>query len=130
MTQVIKVSKAGIDVGTATNPNDFIFDSEKNTFKIISSGTTSQAITTDPGTITVAHSQSAVPAIFALAKFPDGFVTLPNGIERAGTVPGDPFQRRWIVEVDATNMYFIFNKGTAANYTPTVRYYIFEAPTG
>ena len=35
MTQIIAVSKAGIDVLTATSPNDFIFHSEYNTLKII-----------------------------------------------------------------------------------------------
>lgn len=38
MTQILGISKAGINVGTATNPNDFIFSSSYNTLKYYTSG--------------------------------------------------------------------------------------------
>lgn len=38
MTQVLGISKPGINVGTATNPNDFIFSSSYNTLKYATSG--------------------------------------------------------------------------------------------
>lgn len=39
MGKKIAVSKSGKDVLTATDPNDFIFNSDFNTFKIVLSGT-------------------------------------------------------------------------------------------
>jgi hypothetical protein len=80
MTQVIKVSKQGINVGTATNPNDFIFDSQYNTFKILNQGTYSPTL----GTVgvetktSVAHGQSTTPFVFAFCKFADGLVGIPG----------------------------------------------------
>jgi hypothetical protein len=38
MAQGIRISKTGVDVLTATNPNDFIFHSDLNTFKILAEG--------------------------------------------------------------------------------------------
>lgn len=127
MSRKIIVSKQGINAGTATSPNDFIFHSDYNTFKIVSSGTISSSVTSDPTTITVAHGQSKIPAVYAFAKYPDGFVTMPNSYERAGTTP-DIADRRWYVEADATNVNFVFYKGGGANYSPIVNYYIFESP--
>jgi hypothetical protein len=126
MTSKVIVAKIGKDALTATNPNDFIFHSDYNTFKIISEGTlTSQSITASPTTITLAHSQSSVPAVFAFAKFPDGYVALPGEKERADVHPVD---RYWTVEIDSTNIYFLFYKGASANYSVNIKYYIFEAP--
>lgn len=122
MTQVIKISKAGINVGTATDPNDFIFDSTLNTFKILATGTVTGSITADAQQITVAHGQASIPAVYALCKFPDGKVTVPNGFEMAN------LDRYWVVNVNATNVIFEFYKGAAANYGPVVKYYVFEAP--
>ena len=124
MSQVIKVSKQGKDVlsGTLT-PNDYIFDSTLNTFKIVSSGTISGTVSGDPSTLQLAHNQGTIPAVYAFAKFPDGYVSMPGGLSRTGDA-----NRWWKVEMDATNVYFDFYKGTTANYNPVVSYYIFEAP--
>lgn len=123
MTSVIKVSKVGEDVLTATDPNDFILDSDTNTFKILTSGTTGGSVTSDPTLFSVAHGVAGVPTFYAFAKFPDGYVTLPNGKERASAYPA---QRYWTCEVDGTYAYFQMYKGTSANYGATVSYYIFE----
>ena len=126
MTQVIKVTKAGKDVLTATDPNDFIFSSDFYKFKIISEGNlTSQSITGDPTTITQAHGQSYIPAIMAFAKFPDGLTTLPNSLQKS---TWDDGARYFIAEVDGTNMYFMFYKDGTANYSVDIKYYIFESP--
>ncbi len=120
MTQTIQVSKQNKDVLTITDPNDFIFKSSLNTFKIISSDTVSGTVNTDPYTITLAHSQSGVPGFYAFCKFPDGYVAMPQEYEYSS-------YRWWYVEADSTNLYFVFkNYGTV--FTPVVRYYIFETP--
>jgi len=126
MAQIMAVSKQGKDVLTATNPNDFIFHSSYNTFKIKSEGIlSSQSVTANPTTFTVAHGQSGIPGVFAFAKFPDGYVTLPGGKERADAWPVD---RYFAVEVDNTNLYLMFYKGSSANYSVDIKYYIFEVP--
>ncbi len=126
MVLQLRISKQGENALTATNPNDFIFHSAFNTFKIIAEGSLiSQTVNADPKTFTVAHGQSGVPGIYAFIKFPDGFVTLPGGKERADVVPRD---RYWDVEVDSTNIYFICHKGGSANYNVDIKYYIFEVP--
>jgi hypothetical protein len=126
MTQIVAVSKAGENVLTATDPNDFIFHSTYNTFKIVASGSlTSQTIDADPKTLSVSHGQSSAPAVYAFVEYADGYVATPNERERADT---SPVERYWIVEVDNSNVYFIFYKGSSANYSVNIKYYIFEAP--
>ena len=124
MTFQIRVAKSGKNALTATNPNDFIFHSAYNTFKIIRESTlTGQTVNADPTTFTVAHGQSQIPAAMAFAKYPDGYVTLPNAIPRSGEQ-----ERFFYLEMDATNLYFVFYKGATANYNVDIKYYIFEAP--
>ena len=125
MTQVIKVSKSGKNVLTETDRNNFIFDSTVNTFKIITRGTSTGTITADGQIISVAHSQSVTPAVYAFCKYPDGYVALPGESDRAFTGGG---VRYWRVEVDGTNMNFIFNEGGGGTYDPIIRYYVFETP--
>src|SRR3990167_3711718 len=109
MTNVIKVAKAGYNVLTDADINNFIFDSSVNTFKILAEGSLlSQTISSDPTTLTVAHGQSVNPAIYALAKFPDGYLALPAQTDHIFTVYGS---RHWLVNIDATNISFVFYKG-------------------
>lgn len=126
MAQKIVISKSGYNALTESDQNNYIFHSDYNTFKIISESTlTSQSITGDPTTVSLAHGLDYIPAVMAFAKFPDGYVTLPRGTERAGTPPND---RDWIVEVDDTYVYFMFYKNGSANYSVDLKCYIFEAP--
>jgi len=123
---VIKLSKEGKDALNATDPNDFIFHSDYNTFKIIKEGVlTAQSVTADPTTFSVAHNQTNVPAFYAFAKFADGYVALPNQKERADAAP---VERYWLCEADSTNLYFTFYKGASANYSVSIKYYVFESP--
>ncbi len=126
MTQELRVAKQG-ESAFSTDPNDFIFHSRYNTFKILDEGIlTSQSVTADPTTFSVAHGQSTTPSVYALAKFADGYVAQPNDKERADSTK--PIERYWRVEVDATNIYFVFYKGATANYSVSIKYYIFETP--
>lgn len=126
MTHEIRVAKKDKSA-FSENPNDFIFHSRYNTFKILREGNlTSQTVNADPATFQVAHEQGRVPSVYALAKFPDGYVAQPNDKERADNT--NPVERYWRVEVDDTNIYFVFFKGTTANYNVDIKYYIFETP--
>lgn len=124
MTYLMAVSKSGKNAKTATNPNDFIFHSEYNTFKILSTGTlTNQTVSADPSTFQIAHGKSYTPMVAAFAEFPSGHILLPN--ERA---KNNFLDRYWTLEVNATYIYFKFWKNSTANYNVNIRYYIFEAP--
>ncbi|MDE2026119.1 MAG: hypothetical protein KGJ07_06500, partial [Patescibacteria group bacterium] len=59
MTEILAASKAGYNVLTETDPNNFIFHSSYNTFKILVSGTASIAATTGNNTITVTHNMNS-----------------------------------------------------------------------
>lgn len=124
MTQGIIVTRAGVDALGTPSPNQTILNSEENTFKILTSGTIGGSIT-GTTTITQAHGQGTAPAFFAFAKFPDGYVALPNSKPRDAA---HPVQRYWQPECDNTNLYFTFYKGTSANYGATVSYYVFDSP--
>lgn len=122
----VSMTKQGKNVLTETDPNNFIINTNYNTFKIISSGTsTGNTVNSDPKVFTLAHGQSGIPGIFAFAKFPDGYTTLPNGKEKSDT---HPVERYWLVSVDSTNIRFTFYKGSSANYNVDISYYIFEVP--
>lgn len=125
MAQVIKVSKAGVNVLTATDPNDFIMDSTLNTFKIIAEGTHQHTVgtTATESFSQKAHSQSGTPFVIAYCKFADGSVS-PIGCKAGAGV------NAWTTEmrVDGTNIDFGYINDTGGNYTFTWKYYIVEAP--
>lgn len=124
MTYSIKVSKAGYDVLTESDINNYIFDSEKNTFKIIDEDSlTGQTVNADPKTFTVAHNQDSTPTVYAFAKFPDNYVSLPNETDYSFGDRG----KWWKVTVDSTNINFIFYR-PGSNYDVDIKYYIFESP--
>ena len=126
MTLDIKVSIAGVDAGTATDPNDFIMEGTKNTFKIIAEGTVLGTMAADPsvveGTVqTVAHGQSITPFVMGFCKFNDGKAVMPGNISDNGDTT-------WFynLKTDSTNIIFTGASVNAA--TVTFKYYITEVP--
>jgi len=121
---VLAVAKQGKNALTSQNPNDFLFHSNYNTFKILKEGTlTSQTVSSDPTTFSVAHEQGGLVSVYAFAKFPDGYVAMPREIPRSGEL-----ERYFELDVDATNISFVFYKGATANYSVDIKYFVFEAP--
>ena len=92
----MKISKPGIDVGTATDANDLIFTSSLDTIKVSATGLASGA-----GTVTIAHNLSYTPIFFVGNSFFPGLASSS-------------------VYVNGTNLVFD-QPGTS----PGVRYYIF-----
>lgn|SRR3990167_1072596 len=128
MTFQIRVAKAGKNALTSTDPNDFIFHSAYNTFKIIDEDTLlSQSIDTNPKTLTVAHEQNSTPVVFAFTKYPDGIICLPNSFDYPYAYESGGVGGRFNIQVDATNIYFVFEK-PGSTYSVDIKYYIFEAP--
>lgn len=128
MAQIFAMSKATKNVLTSTNPNDFIFHSNYNTFKILAQGTlTSQTVNADPKTFTLAHGLSYAPAFWAFAEFPDGKIAHPNEFDYSAQYNVSGGYGTFTLEGDATNIYFIFTK-PGSDYNVNIKYYIFEAP--
>lgn len=119
------VTKQGKEALESTNPNDFIMHSDYNAFQIIAEGVvTAQTVDADPKTFTVAHNLGYIPAAFAFAKFPDGFVAAVGTGQRGSSLG---YQRRFYLQVDDTNIYLIFYQGVSGNYDVSFKYYIFNS---
>lgn len=124
MSQVIKVSKVGINVGTATDPNDFIFDSTLNTFKVITTGTVTGTISAGViGTINQAHSQSYIPSIAAFSKRQGFNNVLPVGAFEF--FPRDDYNFLSATS-DGTNLHFEIDNNSSSGGTFDIKYYVFE----
>jgi len=122
------VSKATKNVLTATNPNDFIFHSSYNTFKIVAQGIyTNQSVNASTKTFTLTHGLSYTPTFYAFAKFPDGKATVPNSSDYTTKYNVSTGYGNFSLEADATTVYFIFTRNSAT-YSVDFKYYLFESP--
>lgn len=132
---IVAVAKIGKNVETSTDPNDFIFHSDYNTFKIIASGTTdiTALASTNDQSFTQAHGLDYTPLVTAFAKEDSrAWVISPNAesISTYGAKAG------WIttglifnyVTADATNITFNFDNTSGSDIDLTARYYLFEVP--
>lgn len=128
MAIISAVSKETINVLTATDPNDFLFHSLYNTFKIVAEGLlTTQTVNADPKTFTLAHGLGYTPNFYAFAEFPDGKVAVPNSADFKDKPPTVQGYGRFDAESDGTNLSFVFTK-PYSNYNVNIKYYIFEVP--
>ncbi len=123
--KVVKIGKQGVDVSTSLNPNDYIFHSDLNTFKILKEANVDISFTTD-GDYTFAHDADiADPTSFLVfVKFPDG---------KTGVLPGVgvlfSFDSNYNIShtyIDETNIGMSIIGSAPA--TLHVKYYIFETP--
>lgn len=130
MTYVVAVAKIG-KRADSTNPNDFIFHSSYNTFKIIVEGTKSVTHNGSPDTqvFTQAHGLKFTPLVSAFIKVSgESQVYPPNGY--GVTAAGDKSLitngiRFDYIEADATNIYFsITNEGASKDIS--IRYFCLE----
>lgn len=130
---VVKVAK--IDKrADSTDPNDFIFHSSYNTFKIIAEATkaVTLAASTNNQSFSQAHGMKFfVPLVAAFAKR-DGVnqVFLPNGvdIETFTTTTGFDGDIKFnYVEADYTNVIFNFDNAKGITVGISIRYFLLEA---
>ena len=136
MQAVVKIAKIGKDI-RSTDPNDFVFDSDYNTFKIIEEGTlevTLSATTADQSFTKSHFIFNYIPLVHAFAKR-EGVdqVFSPNGVDIETTssitlattgFTGDITFN--YVETNATQLIFNFdNDGGEKNVS--IRYFILEA---
>lgn len=130
MSQKIIVSKAGSNVLTESNLNNFIFHSDYNTFKIIATGTVSFTVTagTSVGDFTLSHGLSYTPLIYAFGKKDsDANAIVPNEEFDYNSDPTGNFVFDR-VSADGTNIHFYLTNADASDHTYTLRYYLFEIP--
>jgi hypothetical protein len=126
MTEIIAVSKQGNDALSDTNPNDFIFNSLYNSFKIVYQGKTNLSIIAGTSTYQFTHNSPLgnTSCILIFGQFPDGKATLLGALRG-----GQSFDRnRGLLQAyfDNTNIYINYGF-VASNYTLPIVWYIFEA---
>lgn len=119
-----RLARPGIDARTATNPNDFIFNPEWNTPKIVKEASVSPTLgTTASETFyNLAHGLNYTAFPSGFVKFADNYVGLIGSKAR-----GVGFYST-ALRVNTTNMRFGYNNFTGGNYTPTFKYLAFEIP--
>lgn len=131
MTQVVKVAKSGKNA-FSEDPNDFIFHSNYNTFKIVATGTKeiTLAASTNDQSFTQAHGLDWIPVIHAFAKRDSASqVFAPNGVDvdfygvKVGFSGDVSFN---YVESDDTNITFNFSNTKVTTVDVTIRYYVLE----
>lgn len=128
--QVIQVSKSGVDVlGTTNVPNDYIFDSRYNTFKILTQGTLAVTLGIDQFSIqeaTVAHGQSGVPFVIPFCKYSDRVFQPGQIIYTGGTAPANSTYFSDLY-VDDTNIRFQYGN-VQSSVNVVFKYLIVEPP--
>lgn len=125
---VFDLTKAGFDALDSLTPNDYLFSSRFNTFKILAEGELlAQTINSDPKTISFSHGQGQIPTFFAFAQFPDGKVAMPDCDDFTAQANVSLGYGNFTIEADASNLNFIFTK-PSSNYNVDIKFYIFEVP--
>ncbi len=130
------VAKNGVNAELSTDPNDFVFHSDYNTFKIIAVGTkqVTLAASTNNQSFTQLHYQDFIPLITAFGKevtlaqvfLPNGGNVGSSGPKLGWTTTGVIFN---YVAADATNMIFNFDNQNASPKLVDVRYFVLEKVT-
>ena len=132
MIQVVKVAKIGKSANS-TDPNDYIFHSNYNTFKIILEGTKSVtlAASTNNQSFTQSHGlRPTIPVVAAFAKRSTvSQVFAPNGVdvESFGVPIGFSGDIRFnYVAADNTNIFFNCNNAKVSTVDVSIRYFVLE----
>lgn len=127
------VAKRGKNAETATDPNDFIFHSDYNTFKIVLEGTKNITLvaSTNNQSFTQAHGQKFIPLVHAFAKRSSASqVFLANSLDvetygpKLGSIGDITFN---YVQADITNIIFNFSNAKASAVNVAIRYFVLEA---
>lgn len=130
MTEVLAVTKSGVDIGTATNPNDFIFHSSYNTFKIVQAGTGSFDVagSTILGSAGIVHNYGTRTGFMVFFKYPKtGRITYDeNWVDNAA---GTESVYCMSIENSSGTINVTTWNDDAAAQTVKYSYYLFEIPT-
>jgi hypothetical protein len=128
MTYIIATSKSGKNVLTDADPNDFIFHSSYNTFKIVDEGSGSFSIPADTsfGEESINHNNGIRRGFLVYFKFPSGKAGYDeNKTDNTGAVE-DVYVSNVSNSANSINFWTRNSKGTAQ--TVYYKYYLFEVP--
>ena len=135
MSQIVAVSKQGINVGTATDPNDFIFHSDYNTFKILTEGVTSVTVGSNSiGTVSVVHNLGVKEPFYAFGSIPGANVYQPlgNAYITNVSIGTDEIVTVNSYQIDAYNttntLFLTVFQNVIASATVSLKYYVFAKP--
>lgn len=128
-TPILAITKSGFDVLTENNPNNYIYRSDLNTFKILKEETVSVTYTVD-GLYTISHGiDNYHPTSYLIfIQFPDGKSALIPGRSRVDSRDGAFYALN--AEIDNTNIMFTLGRLSGSGTALKVRYLIFESPLG
>lgn len=122
----IAISKSGFNALTDNNPNDYLFHSNLNTFKILKEAIVNISYTADGQYSFLHNAPNSNPAThFIFVKFPDGYVTFLPGWSIVYSKDSN-----WNIHntyMDSTKIYMNI-QGTGVATTIPIKYYIFETP--
>lgn len=122
----IKVAKSGKSA-SSSDPNDFIFHSDYNTFKIIKTGIVEQVVKFTSTTIEVAHELDYTPLVYAFMKADTNDEAISARF--MFLVTGDyQYVGLDTVSADSSKIYFFVRQYNNYNVTIKIKYYIFEVP--
>lgn len=130
MNNKIILAKAGIDALSATDPNDFIFHSDYNTFQITATGTDTFTVTAaSTETKTIAHGLSYTPAVNGFMRRTNSNDTRIIGVGsfRVETSALNTY-KLFSVFADTANVSFEIRNDSSSDQDFIVRYYAFEPP--
>ena len=126
---ILALTKDGIDVKTATDPNDFIYHSDYNTFKIIGNDTEDFTIPANSTAIyTVEHGLLIVPLVKAFMRedTKNAVVTQNNSI--VDVVGLSCYLSLDAVGADYTQLKFTITNHDSSSHVAHIRYWLFEVP--
>lgn len=124
--QVIKIAKQGFNAKTEKDPNNLIFHSDLNTFKILKEGTGSISYTVD-GNYSFNHNAdiSNPSSYMVFVKFPDGYTAFLPG--KGVIYAKNSAYNIHDSYIDSTQI-GMYIEGGGVGATLNYKYYVFETP--
>lgn len=120
----ILIPKVGIDAIEASSPNDFVFNTDYNTFKIIKEASHSPTLSTNSSQAftSINHNLGFTPFLIGFCKFANNRVSLPgNKASNTNFVFTN-------LRSSATQARFGYINQSGGNYSPVFRYLATEVP--
>ncbi len=125
MSQIVAVSKSGKNALTESNPNNFIFHSSYNTFKIIASLSTTVNLGGGATTVfSISHNLDYIPSCYVFSRKNITNVYAP------GTFTHDFIDAYFIEELyaDSSKAYAKITNNTGGSFDLALRFLLFETP--
>lgn len=130
MTYQIRLSKSGYDAKTETNPNNFIFHSAYNTFKIVKAGSGSVTVTANSTEDkSISHNYGTRVGFIVFFKHPNNRVACMGGLTDDSSSSSDLAIRNIPpISNSANTITFTVSNSAGTDKTLYYQYYLFEIP--